>query len=78
MSVVTLHFIGGRLDGQQCVLTADSDLGAACSNEGYRVELRPVPDIDDPRALCVPAEWTAEEARTALLQQYGRQPGLPS
>lgn len=72
MSALTLHFIGGHLSGQQRLLDESSGLDAACAAEGYRVELRPVPGILDPRALCVPSDWSPEEARTALLQLYGR------
>lgn len=74
MSELTMHFIGGHLAGLQRRIDDGTDLDAACAAEGYRVELRPVIGMAEQRALCVPAEWSATEARMALLQLYGRKP----
>jgi hypothetical protein len=73
MSALTLHFVGGPLDGLQRPAPEGTDVDAASVAEGYKVHLGPVAGDADPHTVCVPVRWSREEAATELRKRYGRQ-----
>lgn len=77
MSATTLHlhFVGGPLDGTRLTLAPQADPDAVSAEKGYRFHLLPLPEDADPHAVCVPMEWSRDEAAKALRTHYARKPG---